>query len=212
MELLRTKLAWIIAGLLLIFLLFMAAPKGQDSYTPKSVVMYLDVSDQSKSALLVIGNLAAKAMKSMPPKTNVTVIVFANDYEIIYTGHPMKSRAAFNTNVGQFLSKPSRALQVPNTNARVVIDHANSLSYQLPVEVLVIYDGGLENNSAEAISKIKKAARDLASNQNIKRISFVGLLHEHRREWTEWLDCPGSKAVIRGRNDADLVIQGVGKW
>lgn len=192
--------------------LLLIATKKPATFTRKTVVMYLDVSDQSKDALLVVGNMAVKAMQSMPAKTNVSVIVFANDYEIIYTGTPLKGRAAFNTKVGQFLSKPSRELRVPNTNARVVLDHANSLSNELPVEIIAIYDGGLENGSVEAIAKIKKAARDLASNQNIKRVSFVGLLPEHRREWTEWLACPGSKAVVRGRNDADSVIKEVGKW
>lgn len=209
---LRTKLICLIALVLIPCVVLLMALKKPVTVTPKTVVMYLDVSDQSKSALLLIGGMAAKSMQSMPPNTDVMVIVFANDYEIIYTGAPLKGRAAFNTKVGQFLSKPSRELRVPDTNARVILDHANSLSYELPVEILVIYDGGLEDNSAEAIAKVKKAARDLASNQNIRRVSFIGLLPEHRREWTEWLSCPGSKAVVKGRNDSDSVIQEVGRW
>jgi len=209
---LHTKVICLGAILLFAAIMLLTGLRKPAAITPKTVVMYLDVSDQSKDALLVVGNLAVKAMQSMPAKTNVIVIVFANDYDIIYTGTPLKGRAAFNTKVGQFLSKPSRELRVPNTNARVVLDHANSLSNQLPVEILAIYDGGLENGSVEAIAKIKKAARDLASNQNISRVSFVGLLPEHRREWTEWLACPGSKAVVRGRNDADSVIKAVGQW
>jgi hypothetical protein len=209
---LHTKLICMVAFLLIAGVLLLNALKKPVTVTPKTVVMYLDVSDQSKSALLVIGSMAAKAMQSMPARTNVVVIVFANDYEIIYTGLPIKGRAAFNTNIGQFLSKPSRELRVPNTNARIVLDHASSLSESLPIEVLAIYDGGLENNSVEAIAAIKKSARQLAANKLIKRVSFVGLLHEHRREWSEWLNCPGSKAVVKGRNDADSVIKEVGKW
>lgn len=208
----HSKVIFLISVLFIAGLLLVNGLRKSATNTRKTVVIYLDVSDQSKGALLVVGNMAAKAMQAMPAETNVMVIMFANDYEIIYTGAPLKARAAFNDKVGQFLSKPSRELRVPNTNASVVLDHANSLSSQLPIEILVIYDGGLEDSSAEAIAKIKQGARDIASHQNIKRVSFVGLLPEYRREWTEWLDCPGSKAVVRGRNDADSVIKEVGRW
>lgn len=175
-------------------------------------VIYIDLSDQSRKTLLMNAGIAFEIGRDLPDGAAVTVIVFAHDYDVLYEGEPIRSRGEFNIKIGQYLPKPSSRLRVPNTNTRVVLEHANSVRGNLPLTLWVVTDGGLENRSPEAIRAINAAVSTSVENTSIQRVVFVGLLSEHRRQWAEWLSPLGDRATVRGRNDFMDVVKESKQW
>lgn len=179
---------------------------------PGRVVIYADLSDQSPKTLELNGGITFEIGRDLPDGTTVTIIVFAHDYDVLYVGPPIRSRGEFNAKVGQLLNKPSARLRVPSTNTRVILEHANSLGGETPLTLWAVTDGGLENRSSESIGAIKAAVSRAVENSSIKRVVFLGLLSEHRRQWTEWLAPLGDRAIVKGRNDYKDVIQESKQW
>jgi hypothetical protein len=163
--------------------------------------LWIDLSDQSPDALNWNGGVAFSAQRYMDQNSNLRVFVFAHKFDLAYSGHPMSSRGAFNRAIGRLLNKPTPGMNALDTHTELALHEIATDEFGLDREATIVTDGGVEQQSAKVIGGIRADVQRLATDQHFVRLTVLGVLQQHRKQWEEWLTPLGSRAKVYGRND-----------
>lgn len=167
--------------------------------TASMVFIALDGSDSGTEALDGIERRSYEAQKSLDHSTEIVLLPFANDVEIAYKGPGRMSRKAYKKVARQALERLAPPSRTPGTRIDRVLEHiAVTGPKDQSFSVELHFDGGLEDQSDQMLTRIRHYAEQIATAPNCKGLVIVGVQQRHRRFWEDLL---GRHATIRGEND-----------
>jgi len=160
----------------------------------------LDGSDFSQKRLETVRKQSYLSQKDLASTTQIVLLPFANDVEVAYRGRPRLSLKAYSEKIRRAFDALSEATRTPGTRIDRVLEYVarNAPSHQ-SFGVEIHFDGGIEDRSEEALTRITLVAREIANDPNCKGLVLVGVQQRHRRFWEDLL---GHDAIIRGEQDA----------
>lgn len=178
-------------------------------HPPNTTFFAIDTSDRTESHLTRYATLLFTTQQRLKPQDIVFIYAFANDFEIVYSGHPIYSRSKFNETLFNYLTNRDNFAVVPNTRTDLLLE---SFATELAAlrkgstSLVIFTDGGLELKSESVIERITVAGEKLVATENVKNIVLAGLFPEHRRTWTDYLP-KSPKVSVCGIADADYALQ-----
>jgi len=191
------KPTWAISALLASLLLMTGCIKPPDCH----LVVAIDVSDQSTVRLLRFVQLAFKAQRKA---SEVTIITYGHDADILYEGAALRDRSRFNVVLKDALTGPRPGIAKKGTR------HARALSLafssvagsKLPATLLVLTDGG-EETLEENLETVISGGQRL---KNLDTVAVLGVLPERRVSFSKHFAIFGDRANVRSLADADLTL------
>lgn len=195
-----------------LLLLSVLVPVGlgchRPSGTPGRLLIAIDVSCQEPMAITRLATMAYRSQRGLPSAHTVRVLAFAHEMQPVYEGPPLKSRGEFNTLIGHRLIARDPGLNRPGTRTdrtleRLALEIRRS---RVPVSVIILTDGGIEDLSPAATQRIDDSVRLLSGATELRRLTVLGVQDRFRLQWEEWLAPLGTRGVIRGTGDAGSAL------
>jgi hypothetical protein len=172
---------------------------------------HVDVSSPDKGLLDRYGMILYRAQRTLSPQAALSVSAFAGSGQTVYTGKHLSSKGAFNEKVGSELLKSHTRQRTFGTHPERVLANAAANIGDAPraVVLLIVTDGGVEDQSQSVVRSITESVEKLRRSRRLRAIVVLGVLPQHRATWEAWLSPLKHRAVVRGLNDCDGAIDKV---
>ena len=173
-----------------------------------STVLAIDVSDQTEDRILAYAAQAYRVQAQMDDQDDLEVLAFAHQTDVIFEGHPIYERNRFNGSVASALLSNHAGLHTPGTKADEILKTLSFIAQarKCSTSMVIFTDGGVEDQSSQALREIRGAIERLSRAANLKLLLVVGVDQQWRSQWEGWLKPLGNKALVAGMNDADQAL------
>lgn len=169
----------------------------------------IDVSDPDEERLLAYCQLAYDAQRRYPAGTSLTVFAFGHTAEPLYRGTVMRDRSQFGRAILLPLKERQGLIAERGTRTDLAFAVlASEIGRQgSPIDVLVLTDGGMEDQGQEAMGRLSRSVKELGRSACLRSLHMVGVKQCYRLTWEEWLRPLGSRASVHGLTDAGSASQ-----
>ncbi len=174
--------------------------------TPGLALIAIDVSDPSPELKIRYAGLAYRAQRSLPAGSHLRIYAFGHGSALVYSGPVIAGRDTFNAKVGPVLENPPGQLLRPGTQTDLALEAwaTDAGNETCPISMLILTDGGVEDESPPVLSRIRNSVEALAKRPAFARLSFAGVRAEHRQSWETRLAPLGQRARVEGERDVEV--------